>query len=81
MFLSGTGSDGRARKIRFFIIARSGHGPHIPCVPTILLARRLARGELPERGAMPCLDLISFEDYVGALEGLDISVLADPLDA
>ena len=44
MYLSGTGQDGTRRRARFFLIARSGHGPYIPCMPAILLARRLARG-------------------------------------
>jgi saccharopine dehydrogenase-like NADP-dependent oxidoreductase len=81
MFLAGEGRDGRPRRVRFFIIARSGHGPYIPCMPAILLARKLSRGEVGARGALPCLDLIGLEEYLGALEGLDISVLADPLDA
>jgi hypothetical protein len=81
MFLTGVGHDGGPRHVRFFIVARSGHGPYIPCIPAILLARRLARGEVAARGAMPCLDLIGLEDYLGALEGLDISVRVDPIDA
>jgi hypothetical protein len=80
-FLTGEGRDGQPRRVRFFIVARSGHGPQIPCVPAILLARRLARGEVNVRGARSCLDLISLEDYLGALEGFDISVHADPVDA
>jgi NAD(P)-dependent dehydrogenase (short-subunit alcohol dehydrogenase family) len=75
MYLSGTGHDGAPRQERFFLIARSGHGPYIPCMPAILLARKLARGELSRRGAMPCLDLITLTDYLSALEGLDISVV------
>jgi hypothetical protein len=81
MYLSGLGRDGRARTARFFLIARSGHGPYIPCMPAILLARKLARGELNRRGAMPCLDLISLDEYLGALEGLDISIVRDGVDA
>jgi len=81
MFLAGVGHDGRPRRVRFFIIARSGHGPYIPCIPAILLAKRLSRDEVGVRGALPCLDLIGLEDYLGALEGLDISVNADPVDA
>lgn len=80
MFLSGIGHDGRPRKLRFFIIARSGHGPYIPCMPAILLARRLARGEVSARGATPCLDLIDLNDYLAAFEGLDISVHVEPPD-
>jgi len=81
MFLAGAGGDGRPRLVRFFIIARSGHGPYIPCMPAIILARRLARGEVGMRGALPCLDLIKLDEYLAALKGLDISVKADPVDA
>jgi len=77
MDLSGTGHDGAPRHARFFLIARSGHGPYIPCMPAILLARRLARGETVQRGAVPCLDLITLTDYLAALEGLDISVVRE----
>lgn len=77
MFLSGKDPDGVSRTIRFFLIARSGHGPYIPCMPAILLARKLASGELGERGARACLDLIGLDEYFGALGGLDISVIRD----
>lgn len=30
---------------------------------------------------MPCVDLIGLDEYLGALAGLDISVVADPADA
>jgi hypothetical protein len=81
MILTGTDRDGKAMRRRFMIIARSGHGPYIPCMPAILLARRLAKGDLPQRGAQPCVDLISLDTYLAALEGLDISVIRDTADA
>ena len=81
MFLSGEGSDGRPKRVNFYIIARSGHGPYIPCMPAILLARKLARGTVARRGAMPCVDLIDLREYLDALRGLDISIYADPPDA
>ena len=80
MYLSGIGHGGDAKTARLFLIARSGHGPYIPCMPAILLARKLARGELDRQGATPCVDLIGLDEYLGALEGLDISVVADPVD-
>ncbi len=80
MYLSGRGHDGSAKTARFFLIARSGDGPYIPCMPAILIARKLAHGELGRVGAMPCVDLIGLEEYLGALAGLDISVVADPVD-
>jgi saccharopine dehydrogenase-like NADP-dependent oxidoreductase len=81
MILAGTGHDGKPKQRRFMIIARSGHGPYIPCIPAIVLARRLAKGEILQRGASPCLDLINLDAYLTALEGLDISVIRDATDA
>lgn len=75
MILEGTGPDGRPLERRFFLIARSGHGPYIPCMPAILIARRLAAGEAIAPGARPCLDLIDLDQYLAALEGFDIEVV------
>jgi hypothetical protein len=77
MVLSGTGRDGNPLARRFVIVARSGDGPYIPCMPAILMARRLAKGEVIRRGAMPCLDLIDLDAYLAALKGLDITIFKD----
>jgi hypothetical protein len=81
MILTGTGHDGRTKERRFRLIARSRHGPYIPCMPAILLARQLAKGSLETRGATPCLDLIDLDTYLDALKGLDIEVVRDAVDA
>ncbi len=81
MILTGTGRDGNPLKYRFVIVARSGHGPYIPCIPAILLARWLASGKALQRGAMPCVDLINLDTYLGGLKGLDISVIGDSANA
>lgn len=72
--LKGVGQNNQPMEEQFFIVARSGHGPMIPCMPAILLAKALAAGQRPERGARPCLDLIDWPTYREALRGLDISV-------
>ena len=81
MILTGTGHDGRVKERRFHLIARSGHGPYIPCMPAIVLARQLAKGLLAMRGATPCLDLIDLDTYLNALAGLHISTVRDAVDA
>jgi Saccharopine dehydrogenase NADP binding domain len=81
MILAGTGLDGKPTQRRFMIIARSGHGPYIPCMPAILLARRLAKGPVSKCGASPCLDLIDLDTYLAALQGLDISIIRDSIHA
>lgn len=81
MILEGVDEAGASKAIRFYLLARSGHGPHVPCIPSILLAQRLARGEAIAPGARPCLDLIDLDDYLRALEGLDISIVVEGADA
>jgi saccharopine dehydrogenase-like NADP-dependent oxidoreductase len=75
MYIEGTAPNGERLLRRHWIIARQAHGPNIPCFPVILIARRLAAGEMIEPGARPCLDLISLGEFLAAMEGLDVSVL------
>lgn len=77
MYIRGVGKNGAALSRKHWIIARQGDGPNIPCMPVILIARRLARGEAIEPGARPCLDLISLDEYLHALTGLDVSIISD----
>jgi hypothetical protein len=75
MFLSGVGHNGRPECIRVFMIARQAHGPNIPCIPAILLARRIASGETIPPGARPCLDLVGLEEIMAAIAHLDIDTI------
>lgn len=81
MIMRGVDETGGAKTVAFYLIARSGDGPHVPCIPSILIARRLARGEAPAPGARPCIGLIGLDDYLGGLDGLDISVRVEGGDA
>ena len=73
MELSGKDESGADKTITFELTARSGHGPYIPCMPAILLAKKLANGENTSTGAMPCMGLITRDEYLGALRELDIT--------
>jgi saccharopine dehydrogenase-like NADP-dependent oxidoreductase len=72
MEMAGTDATDKAKTMTFNIIARSGDGPYIPCMPSILMTRKLARGETEKRGAYPCMDFITLDEYLGALGELDI---------
>lgn len=76
MRLKGAQNDGTPAEKTFTLITRSGDGPFIPCIPSILLARMLARGELQKPGAFPCMGIISLEQYMEGLKGLDIKALS-----
>lgn len=75
MDLSGVGHDDQPKTIRVFMIARQIHGPNIPCIPAILLAKRLAEGEAIPAGARPCLDLVTLDQIMEAIAHLDIDTI------
>ncbi len=61
--LAGIGANGAPLKLRWHVIAPHSHGPEIPAMPAILLARKLAAGTMSQVGAMPCMGLIALDEY------------------
>jgi NAD(P)-dependent dehydrogenase (short-subunit alcohol dehydrogenase family) len=60
----GQRADGSRARAEWHLTADALHGPEIPCMPAILLARKLAAGGIAQRGAFACtgfLDLSEFE--------------------
>lgn len=73
MTLKGIDKTGQEKAITFELTAKSGDGPYIPCMPAILLAKKLANNELSTTGAYPCVGFINKDEYLGALVDMDIS--------
>lgn len=61
--LVGIKPDGRKSRIEWHLTADSEYGPEIPCMPAILLAQKLARNELTIRGAVPCMGLLTLDEF------------------
>lgn len=59
------GDDAAGRRVRreWHISADNDHGPEIPCMAAILLARRLAHGHTMAAGAHACMGLIGLDDF------------------
>lgn len=72
MELSGTDKNGTDKTITFDLTARSGDGPYIPCMPAILMAKKLISGDVKETGAYPCMGFITKDEYLNALSNMDI---------
>ena len=69
-----TGKDKRDKPLQknWFIIAKNNDGPQIPCVPAIILSKKLIAGELKALGAMPCIDLLTLDEYLNELRDFNI---------
>ncbi len=70
--MRGTGRDGTPLRLDWTLVANAGDGPQIPATAAVVLARKLACGELPECGARPCLDLFTLDELMAALRGYQI---------
>ena len=71
--ISGTGTDGKQKELTWYLTAKRNHGPEVPCTPALVLVRKLARNELSQRGAFPCLGLITLDDFDAEVKALEIS--------
>lgn len=67
--VSGVDHERGNRSRTWTIVADKGDGPEIPCTPAVLLTQKLARGELPARGARVCLDLFTLEEFLAGIAG------------
>jgi hypothetical protein len=56
--VSGVDAAGQRRTRSWHICADDDHGPEIPCMAAILLARALSRGEGPPPGSYACVGLL-----------------------
>jgi saccharopine dehydrogenase-like NADP-dependent oxidoreductase len=79
--LRGRDPQGEALHLRWSLDAGAGDGPQIPATPAVVLARKLADGALPARGAMPCMGLFTLDEALSALTGFAIETGVEELTA
>ena len=61
--VAGSDAQGRPARRAWHIAADDDHGPEIPCMAAILLARRLAAGQGPVPGAHTAAGLLPLPDF------------------
>ncbi|WP_025897156.1 saccharopine dehydrogenase family protein [Sneathiella glossodoripedis] len=72
MHMNGKSSEGKPLKKSFYILAFDGDGPLIPCIPAILLTKKLATEKNIPTGAFSSAGLLTLQEYIEGLEGLKI---------
>ena len=75
--LKGFGHDGEPLQITWNLIAQNNHGPHIPCGAAVALTQKLCSNVRLPAGAMPCMGLLSVEEYLAALPGLNLAEIIE----
>ncbi len=71
--LEGFDQDGKRKRRTWYLTALNGHGPEIPIVPAVILARKLAEGENMPAGAYSALNAITLEEFSRETRHLDLS--------
>ncbi len=72
--VTGKGKDGLPSLKTWSLVAKRGHGPYVPILPAVILARKLAEGSLTRTGAMPCLGLFTLQEFEAEVDELDITM-------
>lgn len=75
--LKGLGHDGEPLRITWNLVAQNNHGPYIPCGAAVALTQKLCSTVRLPSGAMPCMGLLSVEEYLAALPGLDLREIVE----
>ncbi len=76
MYLRMKGTDRRGRNVEkvWQLVARENEGSDVPCMGAVALVRRISRHGLPGACAMPCVGLITLDDYLSELSELNVEV-------
>lgn len=74
VIIHGKDHHGNNIKLQWYIIAKNGDGPQIPTIPAIILTEKLIKGNLKIRGAMPCVGLVSLNEYLNELKNYCIKI-------
>ena len=72
MIMRGTSKAGKPLEIKWFIIAKDNDGPQIPCVPAIILSKKIIYGKLHTSNAIPCVGMITLDECIEELKGFSI---------
>jgi Saccharopine dehydrogenase NADP binding domain len=75
--LRGRDRNGAPKELFWHLIARSGDGPYVPAIASVILAKRLAAGQGPAPGAQPCFGLFEISEFKSEVADLDITLTAE----
>ncbi len=71
--MRGRAADGNQKVLSWHLIASSRHGPYVPTIASVILAKRLAAEQGPAPGARPCFGLFTLADFEAEISDLDIA--------
>ncbi len=71
--ISGTGKLKERLRLNWILTAYENHGPEIPCIPAVIIVKKLLKGELSHSGAVTCNGLVSLSEFQEEVADLRMS--------
>ena len=71
--VGGLSRTGEPQLVRWELVAKNGHGPYVPALASVAIARRLASGAETRTGARACYRAAALPDILAEAEGLAIT--------
>ena len=78
--LSGVDIENAPKHVQWSLTAENGVGPYVPALSAIILCRKLVKGELSHRGALPCLGMYGLDEFSELAEQWNIRQTVETLD-
>jgi Saccharopine dehydrogenase NADP binding domain len=72
VIVEGKDNTGRRAVVKWFIVALAGDGPYIPTIPAVVLVKQMMAGRSIGPGAMPCVGMITLQEYLDELRPFKI---------
>jgi hypothetical protein len=72
VILQGKDKSSDPISAKWFIVALDGDGPYIPTIPSVVLTVKILAGQFRATGAMPCVRLVSLEEYLHELRDFNV---------
>ena len=67
-------------RLNWHLVAGQGHGPYVPAMASVILARKLVHGVAVPTGAMACIGLFTLAEFMAEVADLDITASQSWLD-
>jgi saccharopine dehydrogenase-like NADP-dependent oxidoreductase len=71
--IGGLSRSGTQKLVRWELVAKNGHGPYVPALASVAIARRHASGQEKRTGARACYMAANLANILAEAEGLDIA--------
>lgn len=72
--VTGRAASGEQVQRTWELLATKGDGPFVPTLAASALVRKLSTGDMPARGALPCVGLLTLNDFEREMQALNISM-------